>query len=78
MATTQVAVRLPSELVDQLDHLVPATHSSRSEAIRRALEMYLYSLACERDAAIYERLPLSDAELAFADDPDAWTDTPKW
>jgi metal-responsive CopG/Arc/MetJ family transcriptional regulator len=39
--TTQIAVRLPSELVDRLDQLVPGTHSSRSDAIRRAIELYL-------------------------------------
>jgi|GEM_PF-5916037 len=39
MTTTQIAVRLPSDLVDRLDHLVPAPHGSRSEAIRRAVEL---------------------------------------
>ncbi|MGA2519606.1 MAG: ribbon-helix-helix domain-containing protein [Acidimicrobiales bacterium] len=78
MTSTQIAVRLPSDLVDRLDHLVPAPHGSRSEAIRRAVELYLYSLAAEHDAATYERLPLTDAELAFADDPGAWTLTPQW
>jgi Arc/MetJ-type ribon-helix-helix transcriptional regulator len=76
--TTQVAVRLPSDLVSQLDHLVPTPHVSRSEAIRRAVELYLYWLASERDAAVYDRMPLSDAELSFADDPDTWINTPAW
>jgi Arc/MetJ-type ribon-helix-helix transcriptional regulator len=74
--TTQIAVRLPEELISRLDALVPATHSSRSEVVRRAIELYLYRLACEHDARQYERLPLSDAELSLADDPDAWRDTP--
>jgi len=74
----QVAVRLPDDLIDQLDALVPATHPSRSEAVRRAIELYLYRLACEHDARQYARLPLSDAELSLADDPDAWSDTPPW
>jgi hypothetical protein len=52
------------------------THPSRSEAVRRAIELYLYRLACEQDARQYERLPLADAELSLADDPDAWSDTP--
>jgi Arc/MetJ-type ribon-helix-helix transcriptional regulator len=76
--TTQVAVRLPDELVRRLDALVPAAHPSRSDAVRRAIELYLYRLACEHDARQYERLPLTDAELALADDPDAWSDTPPW
>ena len=76
--TTQVAVRLPDELISRLDSLVPTTHSSRSDAIRRALELYLYWLACEHDARQYERVPLTDAELSMTDDPDAWGDTPPW
>jgi Arc/MetJ-type ribon-helix-helix transcriptional regulator len=76
--TTQVAVRLPDELITRLDSLVPTTHSSRSDAVRRAIELYLYWLACEQDARQYERLPLTDAELALADDPEAWSGTPAW
>ena len=76
--TTQVAVRLPVELISRLDALVPITHPSRSEAVRRAIELYLYRLACEHDARQYERLPLTDAELSLADDPDAWSDTRPW
>jgi len=76
--TTQIAVGLPEELVSRLDALVPTTHSSRSEALRRAVELYLYQLACEHDARQYERLPLSDSELSLADDPEAWADTPPW
>lgn len=76
--TTQVAVRLPDELISRLDALVPIAHPSRSEAVRRAIELYLYRLACEQDARRYERLPLSDSELALVADPDAWSDTPPW
>jgi hypothetical protein len=57
---------------------VPSTHQTRSEAVRRAIELYLYRLACEHDARQYERLPLTDAELSLADDPDAWNSTPAW
>jgi Arc/MetJ-type ribon-helix-helix transcriptional regulator len=74
--TTQLAVRLPDEVIRQLDALVPAAHQSRSEVVRRAIELYLYRLACERDARVYERLPLTDAELSLVDDPNAWRDTP--
>ena len=74
--TTQVAVRLPDELICRLDALVPTTHPSRSEAVRRAIECYLYRLAREHDAPQYERLPLTDAELSLADDPDARSDAP--
>jgi len=76
--TVQIAVRLPEDLISQLDALVPGAHQSRSQAVRRAIEVYLAWLANERDAAAYERLPLTDAELALADSPDAWVGTPAW
>ncbi|MFV2061953.1 MAG: ribbon-helix-helix domain-containing protein [Chloroflexota bacterium] len=63
--TTQVAVRLPEELISRLDALVPGTHPSRSEAVRRSIELYLYRLACEQDVARYKREPLTDRELAL-------------
>jgi Arc/MetJ-type ribon-helix-helix transcriptional regulator len=76
--TVQIAVRLPEELISQLDALVPGAHESRSQAVRRAIEVYLSWLANERDAAIYERLPFTDDELAFADSPEGWVGTPAW
>lgn len=76
--TTQIAVRLPDELVERLDQLVPATHASRSDAVRRSIEVYLTRLAAEQDAERYALQPLSDQELALADDPDAWAATPQW
>ena len=39
--TVQIAVRLPEELIAQLDALVPGAHESRSQAVRRAIEVYL-------------------------------------
>ncbi len=80
--TTQIAVRLPDDLVRQLDALVhalvPGAHASRSEAIRQSVELYLYRLACERDAERYEQQPLTDEELALANDPGSWAGTPSW
>ena len=76
--TTQVAIRLPDELIRQLDDLVPVTHSSRTEAIRRAVELYLYRLACERDAEIYDRFPLTEEEMAQANSPEVWSTLPPW
>jgi Arc/MetJ-type ribon-helix-helix transcriptional regulator len=76
--TTQIAVRLPDELVGQLDTLVPSLHESRSDAVRRSIELYLYRLACEQDVARYEAQPLTDEELTLADDPGRWSTTPAW
>jgi metal-responsive CopG/Arc/MetJ family transcriptional regulator len=76
--TVQLAIRLPDDLICRLDALIPEKHTTRSEAIRRAIELYLYRLACEHDAQQYERLPLTDPELALSDDPESWTETPPW
>ena len=76
--TTQIAIRLPDELVSQIDTLVPRVHATRSDAVRRSIELYIYRLACEADAARYEEKPLSDDELALADDAASWRSTPAW
>lgn len=76
--TAQMALRLPQELLARLDELVPDTHRSRSDAVRRAIEVYLYRLACEHDAFLYDQNPLTETELALADAPDAWSATPPW
>lgn len=78
MTTSQIAVRLPDELLAAVDALVPGHHASRSEAVRRALELYLYRLACERDAEIYDDAPLTGAELALVEDETAWETAPPW
>ncbi len=78
MTSIQIAVRLPGDQVERMDRVAKGLHTSRSDVIRRALELYLYRLDCERDARIYEREPLKRDELAFTDDPDAWTETPPW
>lgn len=76
--TTPVTLRVPDDLLAQLDALVPAVHPSRSEALRRALELYLYRVACERDADRYAAQPLTEAELAVGDDARDWEATPSW
>jgi Arc/MetJ-type ribon-helix-helix transcriptional regulator len=76
--TPQVAVRLPDAQVKAIDDLVGRGHGSRSEVIRRALELYLYRLACERDAQRYDEIPLTDQELRLADDEHGWDATPAW
>lgn len=76
--TTQIAVRLADEQLARIDELVGALHESRSDVVRRAIDLYLYRLACERDARRYAELPLTDPELAFADAERAWEGTPAW
>lgn len=74
----QLAVRVPRSLVEELDALVPSVHVTRAEAVRSAVESYLYRLACERDAQRYAEQPLTDDELALADDPSGWEAMPPW
>lgn len=76
--TTQIAVRLPDELVTQLDLLVPLIHQTRSSLVRAAIESYVSQRLNEQDAAIYERRPLTDYEMALADDDRSWEATPQW
>jgi Arc/MetJ-type ribon-helix-helix transcriptional regulator len=78
MTTSQVAVRLPLDQIKRMDRVVRRLHSSRSDVMRRALEMYLYRLECERDARLYEEQPLTDTELGLVDDEKAWEGTPAW
>jgi Arc/MetJ-type ribon-helix-helix transcriptional regulator len=76
--TSQISIRLPVELVKRLDELVPRLHPTRSDAVRRSIELYFYRLACEADAARYADMPLTDEELSLADDPASWRETPVW
>lgn len=76
--TTQIAVRLPDDLVERMDELVSDVHPSRSAFVRAAIEHHVSRLLNERDAAIYDRQPLSDLEMALADDPQSWEATPQW
>jgi Arc/MetJ-type ribon-helix-helix transcriptional regulator len=70
--TIQIALRLPTRLVADVDRLVAAGRfASRTDVIRRALERFLAVAGeAELDRAIvegYRRLPDSA--------PDAWVDT---
>jgi Arc/MetJ-type ribon-helix-helix transcriptional regulator len=76
--TSQIALRLPVELVSRLDELVPRLHPTRSDAVRRSIELYIYRLACEADAARYADMPLTEEERSLADDPASWSETPAW
>jgi len=76
--TTQIAVRLPDDQLAAIDALVPDQHPSRSEVVRRAVELYLYRLACEHDVVRYQTAPPTDDELALAGDESSWETTPQW
>lgn len=68
---TQIAVKLPDELVRDLDELVAKGHfASRSSAVRRAVELVVSGqrrqALAEGYASGYGRIPESESELAEA------------
>lgn len=65
--STQIAVRLPDELVSRLDRAGSTFQRTRADVVRTALDAYLYRLECEHDATIYRQTPLTDDEMAVAD-----------
>ena len=66
---TQVTIRLADTLVSELDEVAGEIRSTRSGVIRRAVEHYLYGLACERDVSLYEQQPLSASEAVLLRGP---------
>ncbi len=52
--TTQIAVRLPDELVAYVDDLVRQGAGSRAAVVARALNLYQQQLRGEQDARILE------------------------
>jgi Arc/MetJ-type ribon-helix-helix transcriptional regulator len=52
--STQIAVRLPDDLVAYVDNLVSEGAGSRATVVARALSLYQQQLAGERDARILE------------------------
>lgn len=52
--TTQIAVRLPDELVAYVDALVTQGAGSRAAVVARALNLYQQQLRGEQDARILE------------------------
>lgn len=52
--TTQIAVRLPEELVEYVDKLVAEGSGSRATVVARALRVYQQQVRGEQDARILE------------------------
>ena len=60
--TTTLSFRADDRLAESLENEVSRSGSTRSEVLAAALRAYLYRLACERDADLYEKLPLTVVE----------------
>lgn len=54
--STQIALRLPDELVAWIDEQVAAGGGSRAAVATRALRRYQRQVAAERDAEIYRQM----------------------
>ena len=76
--TVALSFRADEELAAALAGEAERSDSTKSELIVRAVREMLYRLACERDAEIYDRIPLTDDEKApwpnevWADDDTDW------
>lgn len=55
VVSTQIAVRLPDELVEYVDARVAAGEASRAAVVAKALRRYRRQLLAEQDAEIYLR-----------------------
>lgn len=70
--STQIAVRLPDEIVAYVDELVAAGEASRAAVVTKALTRYRRQLLAERDAEIYRErggYPVLDEWAADRDFP---------
>jgi putative addiction module CopG family antidote len=81
--TIQMAVRLPDEMVKQIDQLVDdGRYESRAEAVRAALHRLLEDLREQQlDAAIvagYQRLPDAPADAWVAASTEALVKEEPW
>jgi len=70
---TTVSFRADDATIAALEAEAERAGASKSELLLRAVREFLYRLACERDADLYGRAPLteSETELWLAE---AWVD----
>ena len=71
--TTTLSFRLDDSLARQLDDEARRIGSTRSELLQQAVTDLLYRRACERDADIYDRLPMTATEVGGRG-TDGWVD----
>ncbi len=68
MATTKIAVSLPSDLLAQLDELARRLNQSRSALVRRSLEQtleqYAFQQTLRKAREIYAEIEETDRQLA--------------
>ena len=69
--TTTLSFRADQQLVSALEVEAARSGATRSELLVRAVRELLYRLACERDAEIYDQMPVR------ADERGSWS-TEAW
>lgn len=81
---TMLSFRVPEDEAAETQRWAEALGVDRSELLREALHRHLVALRSELDAAAWERLPASEAELSLdavadwgpAEDWADWADAP--
>jgi Ribbon-helix-helix protein, copG family len=76
--TVSLSFRAEEKLAAALESEAARSGKSKSELMERAVRDLLYRLACERDAEIYDRIPLTAEEMTpwpsevWAEDDTDW------
>lgn len=74
---TMLSFRLPDDEAAEVQHWAEALGVDRSEILRDALHRHLVGLNGERDAEVWARTPLTDAEQSLAEIAD-WGPAEDW
>ncbi len=74
--TSTMSFRAEDDLVKALESEAARTGVTKSDLLVRAAKEMLYRLACERDAAIYDELPITADEQATWPQTQWPTDSP--
>ena len=74
---TMVSFRADDEQIAELRRWSDELGVERSQLLRDALHRYLLRLQSEREAAIYEQIPLADEEVAVSQVAD-WGPAEDW
>lgn len=78
--TVSLSFRAEKKLAAALESEAARSGKPKSELMERAVRDLLYRLACERDAEIYARIPLTAEEMApwpseaWAEDDTDWNE----
>ena len=80
---TMVSFRVPPQQVEKAKECAEYIGVALSELYREALRRHINAILAERDAEIYEKMPLTEEELALCDvqywlPAEDWSDWIDW